>query len=66
LVFEPFRKIEVGTEKKYGGNGIGLAIVKAYVEQLNGLIALESDLGVGTKVMVSIPLNGAKSSDNSK
>jgi PAS domain S-box-containing protein len=38
------------------GTGLGLHIVKKYVELLGGDIALESKLGIGTRVTVSIPV----------
>lgn len=38
------------------GTGLGLHIVKKYVDLLGGEIALESRLGMGTRVTVSIPI----------
>ena len=37
------------------GSGLGLYIVKESVEKLNGEIDLESDLGKGTKFLISLP-----------
>ena len=37
------------------GTGLGLPIVKRYVDLLNGSISLESKLGVGTTVRFSLP-----------
>ena len=38
------------------GTGLGLHIVKKYIELLDGSIELESRLGMGTSVTVSIPI----------
>jgi len=35
--------------------GIGLTIVKDFVEVMNGKIDLESEIGVGTKVRITLP-----------
>ena len=39
------------------GTGLGLHIVKRYVDLLHGKVNLESELGKGTTVMISIPVN---------
>ena len=37
------------------GTGLGLAIVKRIVEQLGGLVKLNSELGKGTSVYFTLP-----------
>jgi signal transduction histidine kinase len=49
-IFEPFV-----TAGKKEGTGLGMAIVKSVVEAHHGQIQVESELGVGTKVIVRIP-----------
>ncbi len=56
IIFEPFRQVEAGNSRKFGGNGIGLAIVKANVDMLKGEIQLKSELEVGTSIKVIIPI----------
>ena len=56
VVFEPFRQVEYGNQRNYEGNGLGLSIVKAYVEALNGSIYLHSELNIGTTVTVLVPI----------
>ncbi len=56
IVFEPFRQVECGITRKYGGNGLGLTLAKAHAGLLNGSITLESELNKGTKVMISLPI----------
>jgi signal transduction histidine kinase len=54
-LFEPFhRGRNVG---KIPGTGLGLCIVKKFVDLHNGTIALKSEVGVGTTFIVTLPLN---------
>ena len=39
------------------GKGMGLFMVKTQIEDLQGSIAVESELGKGTKISISLPLN---------
>lgn len=56
IIFEPFRQVETGLSRDYGGNGLGLAIVRAYAELLKGNISLKSEKGKGTTVTMSVPV----------
>lgn len=47
-IFERFRQIEPDSSKLYGGNGLGLAITKAYAELMGGEIWVESSPGNGS------------------
>ena len=47
-VFESFSQGSVEINRKYGGTGLGLNIVKKLVEILGGKIKLESKMGQGT------------------
>lgn len=54
-VMEPFVQVDGGMNRKYGGTGLGLALVRSMVELHDAEIALESLVGAGTTVAVSFP-----------
>jgi signal transduction histidine kinase len=47
-IFTRFEQIEDKTWQKFGGNGLGLSIVKRLVKLKGGTLKVESDLGIGT------------------
>jgi signal transduction histidine kinase len=59
-VFERFESRTQGS--KHRGAGLGLSIVKSLVELHGGVMALESELGRGTRVTVRFPENGTPTS----
>lgn len=57
LIFEPFRQVSEGNNRSYEGCGIGLTIVKKFVEVMNGKISLIKREGGGTIFIVDLPMN---------
>lgn len=55
-IFDDFVQLDTDVNKKAGGTGLGLYIVKKLVDLLGGNIAVESQLDEGTCFKVSIPL----------
>ena len=54
-LYKPFLQEEQGYTRKYEGNGLGLALVKEYVNLNKGNITVETEKGKGTKFAVSFP-----------
>lgn len=54
-VFERFYRGDKSRDRKTGGIGIGLSIVKALVEAHQGIIQIDSQLGQGTNVTILFP-----------
>ena len=58
-VFQPFQQAEETLSRAYGGTGLGLAITKKLVELNQGTIAIQSQAGAGTTVIVEFPAGRA-------
>jgi PAS domain S-box-containing protein len=57
LIFEEFRQVSEGYNRKYQGAGLGLTITKKIVAQLGGRIEVDSEINKGTTFRVRIPLH---------
>lgn len=55
-VFEPFVQGDIGLNKKYGGTGLGLSICSQLASLMRGSMEIESQVGVGSKFTMRIPL----------
>ncbi len=55
-IFHNFSQLDSGTNRKYGGIGIGLALTKQLVELHGGKIWAESKYGEGTTIIFTLPL----------
>ena len=56
VIFEEFSQEDYGARTQYHGAGLGMAIVKKYVDMMGGTISIQSKKHVGTTFTVDIPL----------
>ena len=54
-IFQRFHQLDSSVTRTYGGVGLGLYIVKKYIEMLGGEIQVNSELGKGSIFAVTIP-----------
>lgn len=54
-IFEPFRQLESGASRSHQGHGLGLSIVHALVELLNGRLQVQSQPGQGSTFALQLP-----------
>ncbi len=56
-IFDRFRQADSSSTRKYQGSGIGLALVKELVEQMQGEVIAESQPNIGTTFRITLPLS---------
>ncbi|QHW29376.1 HAMP domain-containing histidine kinase [Paenibacillus rhizovicinus] len=55
FVFERFYRADKSRDRKSGGSGIGLTIVKKLVDAHNGTVEIYSRLDMGTSIKINLP-----------
>jgi signal transduction histidine kinase len=54
-IFERFYQVDGSSRRRFGGTGIGLALVKRIVEAHNGRVWAESDVSRGSSFFMALP-----------
>lgn len=60
IIFEPFAQETMFRPTNITGTGLGMSIVKGIVQQMSGEVAVESEVGKGSKFTVTLPLQIVK------
>jgi signal transduction histidine kinase len=63
-IFERFYRVDEARTRSSGGTGLGLALVKTFVEGMGGTVSLESKPNDGSVFTVSLPISPPPLSSN--
>lgn len=55
FIYEKFSRLHPSSQGRYLGSGLGLRIVKEFIDDLEGEIEVQSELGKGTTFVCTIP-----------
>ncbi len=56
-IFARFYQVDGSAQRRYGGMGLGLALVKEVVDTHGGTISLKSEIGKGSVFTVILPIS---------
>jgi signal transduction histidine kinase/CheY-like chemotaxis protein len=56
MIFEEFRQVDSSARREFGGTGLGLALVKKFIELQGGSVAVDSAPGSGSLFSFTLPV----------
>lgn len=56
IIFERFKQVAQSLSRNHWGSGIGLALVKSFVEMHEGIIYVNSTEGIGSEFTIKLPI----------
>jgi len=56
MIFEEFRQVDGTAKREFGGTGLGLALVKKFVELQGGHVRIDSEPGQGSTFSFTLPV----------
>ena len=56
IIFERFVQVDKTLRRDHEGSGIGLSLVKSFVEMHQGKICISSELGTGSEFVIELPV----------
>ena len=56
MIWDEFRQVDSAASRRFGGTGLGLSLVKKFVELQRGTVALKSASGEGSEFTFTLPL----------
>ncbi len=62
-LFQPFSQGDAEAARRAGGTGLGLSICRRLAEMMGGQVAMESELGCGTTMLLTLALPPVAASD---
>ena len=59
VIFEEFRQVDGTLNRQYGGTGLGLSLVRKFVELQGGTLTVASEIGKGSTFTFTLPIHFA-------
>ncbi len=63
-LFEPFVQLETGLDRRYGGTGLGLSLVRTLTELHGGEVSVNSTPGRGSTFLLTLPLHSPRAMES--